>query len=295
MAALVHRRAAELERGRAMIGVTGVDSASMQATESGTAVLPFEDSLLRRSRLYGAVAVVTGGARGIGRAIVDELATTGAKVVINYAHSKEAAEEFVRELRERGIFEVVAVQADVADPEQATALIEKAVERFGRIDVLVNNAGITADHSMKNLTIEEWDRVVRVDLNSCFYTVKAALPYFMRQQWGRVINMSSFVGQEGNFGQANYAAAKAGIIGFTKTAALELARYNVTVNAICPGFIETEMYESIPQAVKEVILKKIPLARVGKPEEVARCVRYLIEDGDYITGQSISINGGIYM
>jgi acetoacetyl-CoA reductase len=148
---------------------------------------------------------------------------------------------------------------------------------------------------MKNLTIEEWDRVVRTDLNSCFYTVKAALPSFMQQQWGRVINMSSFVGQEGNFGQANYAAAKAGIIGFTKTAALELARYNVTVNAICPGFIETEMYDTIPQAVKEIILKKIPLARVGKPEEVARCVRYLIEDGDYITGQSISINGGIYM
>src|SRR5579871_3445083 len=167
----------------------------------------------QRSRLYGAVAVVTGGARGIGRAIVDELAAAGAKVVINYAHSKEAAEEFVREFREHEIFDVAAVQADVAEPEQAAALIEKTVERFGRIDVLVNNAGITADHSMKNLTIEEWDRVVRVDLNSCFYTVKAALPYFMRQQWGRVINMSSFVGQEGNFGQANYSAAKAGIIG----------------------------------------------------------------------------------
>jgi len=159
----------------------------------------------------------------------------------------------------------------------------------------VNNAGITADHSLKNLTVEEWDRVVRVDLNSCFYTVKAALPYFTRQQGGAVINISSFVGQEGNFGQANYSAAKAGILGFTKTAALELARYGVTVNSVCPGFIETDMYDKIPENAREAILKRIPLGRIGKPEEVARCVRYLVEDGQYITGQSISINGGIFM
>jgi acetoacetyl-CoA reductase len=254
-----------------------------------------QESVLGRSRLYGAVVVVTGAARGIGRAIAEELSAAGAKVVVNYAHSAQAAQEVVHELELHEALGVMAVKADVADPDQAAALIEKTVERFGRLDVLVNNAGITADHSMKNLTIEEWDRVVRVDLNSCFYTVKAALPYFMRQQWGRVINISSFVGQEGNFGQANYSAAKAGIIGFTKTAALELARYNVTVNAICPGFIETEMYEKVPPPAKEAIIKRIPLGRVGKPEEVARCVRYLVEDGDYITGQSISINGGIYM
>lgn len=278
-----------------MIDAANVDGATTQIAQDGSTAPRHEEPLARRSRLRGAVAVVTGGARGIGRAIVEELATAGARVVIDYAHSREAAEHLVANLRERELFDVVAVQADVAEPEQAAALIEKTIERFGQIDVLVNNAGITADRSMKNLTIEEWDRVVRVDLNSCFYTVKAALPYFMRQQWGRVINMSSFVGQEGNFGQANYAAAKAGIIGFTKTAALELARYNVTVNAVCPGFIETEMYEKIPQAAKEAILKKIPLGRVGLPEEIARCVRYLIEDGDYITGQSISINGGIYM
>jgi acetoacetyl-CoA reductase len=256
---------------------------------------PVEERAPRYSRLVGAVAVVTGASRGIGRAIAEELATAGAKVVVNYAHSKEAADELVHELEKHEALSFIAVRADVADPDQAAALIEKTIERFGRIDVLVNNAGITADHSMKNMTIEEWDRVVRVDLNSCFYTVKAALPYFVRQQWGRVINISSFVGQEGNFGQANYSAAKAGIIGFTKTAARELARYNTTVNAICPGFIDTDMYEKVPAAGREAILKRIPLGRVGKAEEVARCVRFLIEDGDYITGQSISINGGIYM
>jgi acetoacetyl-CoA reductase len=262
---------------------------------SSAVVAPVEERASQPSNLYGAVAVVTGAGRGIGRAIAEELAKAGAKVVVNYAHSKEAAEELVQVMKGHGALDVIAVQADVADPAQAAALIESTIESFGRVDVLVNNAGITADHSMKNLTIEEWDRVVRVDLNSCFYTVKAALPYFMQQQKGRVINISSFVAQEGNFGQANYSAAKAGIIGFTKTAALELARYNVTVNAICPGFIETDMFEKVPPAAREAILKRIPMGRIGKAEEVARCVRYLVEDGDYITGQSISINGGIYM
>jgi NAD(P)-dependent dehydrogenase (short-subunit alcohol dehydrogenase family) len=169
------------------------------------------------------------------------------------------------------------------------------VQQFGRIDVLVNNAGITLDRSMKNLTVENWDTVIKIDLNSCIYTVKAALPYFMKQNSGTIINISSFVGQAGNFGQANYSAAKSGIIGFTKTAALELARNHVTVNAICPGFIETEMYADIPEKAKEAILKRIPLGRTGTPQEVARCVRYLIVDGDYITGQTLNINGGIYM
>ena len=145
------------------------------------------------------------------------------------------------------------------------------------------------------MTVEDWNTVIQVDLNSVFYTVKAALPYFTEQQSGNIINISSFVGQMGNFGQANYSAAKAGIIGFTKTAALELARSHVTVNAICPGFIETEMYANIPEKVKEAILQRIPLGRVGTPQEVARAVRYLIVDGEYITGQVLNINGGIYM
>jgi acetoacetyl-CoA reductase len=245
--------------------------------------------------LENAVAVVTGAGRGIGRAIAEELGQGGAKVVVNYSRSKGPAEELVQQLREQGSPQAVAIQADVADAAQAARLIEETVQQLGRIDVLVNNAGINIDRSMKNLSVEDWNTVIQVDLNSYFYTVKAALPYFQRQNSGKIINISSFVGQAGNFGQANYAAAKSGIIGFTKTAALELARNNVTVNAVCPGFIETEMFAHIPEKAKEAILKRIPLGRTGTPQEVARSVRYLIVDGDYITGQTLNINGGIYM
>ncbi len=245
--------------------------------------------------LHDAVAIVTGGGRGIGRAIAEELACHGAKVVVNYAHSREAAEETAAVLLRNGAPRALAIQADVSEPGQASEMIARTIEAFGQIDVLVNNAGITADHSMKNLTIDEWDRVIRVDLNSCFYTVKAAIPYFMRQQGGRIINISSFVGEAGNFGQANYSAAKAGIVGFTKTVALELAHYNVLCNAICPGFIETEMFAVVPENVKELLTKRIPLGRAGKPSDVARMVRFLAMEGDYITGQAINVNGGIYM
>jgi acetoacetyl-CoA reductase len=245
--------------------------------------------------LEGAVAVVTGAGRGIGSAIAEELGQGGARVVVNYARSREAAEELTRKLMEHGSPQALALQADVADAAQASRLIEETVNQFGRIDALVNNAGINIDRSLKNLGVDDWNTVIQVDLNSYFYTVKAALPHFMKQNSGKIVNISSFVGQAGNFGQANYSAAKAGIIGFTKTAALELARFNVTVNAICPGFIETEMFANIPEKAKEAILKRIPLGRTGTPQEVARSVRYLIVDGDYITGQTLNINGGIYM
>lgn len=244
--------------------------------------------------LQGAVAVVTGAGRGIGRTIAEDLGQGGAKVVVNYSQSKGPAEEVVAKIKGGGS-EAVAIQADVSDAAQAAKLIEEVINQFGRIDVLINNAGINIDRTMKNLTVEEWNKVIQVDLNSYFYTVKAAQPYFMQQGSGRIINISSFVGQMGNFGQANYAAAKAGIIGFTKVAALEFARSNVTVNAICPGFIETDMFANIPEKAKEAILKRIPLGRVGSPQDVARGVRYLIVDGDYITGQTLNINGGIYM
>ena len=244
--------------------------------------------------LQDTVAVVTGAGRGIGRAIAEELGGSGAKVVVNYRRSKDQAEDLVNRLEQTGA-QAVAVRADVADADQAATLIDKTVTSFGRVDVLVNNAGITMDRTLKNLTTEDWEQVVQVNLNGCFYTVKAALPHFMQQRSGKIINISSFVGQAGNFGQTNYAAAKAGMIGFTKTAALELARYNVTVNAICPGFVETEMVGEVPEQVKETILKRIPLGRLGQPAEIARCVRFLAEDGDYITGQTININGGIYM
>jgi len=243
----------------------------------------------------GAVVVVTGGARGIGRAIAEELGREGARVVVNYAKSKEAAEDLVAQLQQNGSPGAVAIQADVSDATQAANLIEETLQRLSRIDVLVNNAGINVDRSLKNLTPEDWDKVIKNDLSSYFYTTKAALPQFTQQKSGKIINISSVIGQMGNFGQANYAAAKAGIIGLTKTAALELARSNITVNAICPGFIATEMFESMPDKAKEAVVARIPLGRVGTAHEVARAVRYLIVDGDYITGASLNINGGLYL
>ncbi|OLB39174.1 MAG: 3-oxoacyl-[acyl-carrier-protein] reductase [Ktedonobacter sp. 13_1_20CM_4_53_11] len=243
----------------------------------------------------GAVVVVTGGARGIGRAIAEEIGREGARVVVNYAKSKEAAEDLVAQLQQNGSPGAVAIQADVSDAAQAAKLIEETLQQFGRIDVLVNNAGINVDRSLKNLTPEDWDKVIKNDLSSYFYTTKAALPQFTQQKSGKIINISSVIGQMGNFGQANYAAAKAGIIGLTKTAALELARSNITVNAICPGFIATEMFESMPDKAKEAVVARIPLGRVGTAHEVARAVRYLIVDGDYITGASLNINGGLYL
>ena len=244
--------------------------------------------------LKEAVVVVTGASRGLGRAIAEELASGGAKVVVNYSRSKEPAEEVVNQITESG-GEAIAVQADVSDAEQAQKLIDQAIEKFNRVDVLVNNAGINIDRTLKKLSVEDWDKVIQVDLNSAFYTVHAVLPHMTEQGGGKIINMSSFVGEAGNIGQANYSAAKAGLLGFTKTAAQELARIGITVNAICPGFIETDMVANIPEEAQQKLRKQVPLGRFGKPEEVARAVRYLVEDGDYITGQSIDINGGIYI
>jgi NAD(P)-dependent dehydrogenase (short-subunit alcohol dehydrogenase family) len=245
--------------------------------------------------LEGAVVVVTGAGRGLGRSIAEELGLGGARVVVNYANSQGPAEEVVEKLSGNGTDQAVAIKADVSDAGEAASLIEQTVEKFGRIDVLVNNAGITRDRGMKKLSTEDWDAVIQTNLNSCYYTVKAALPHFTEQQSGKIINISSFVGQAGNFGQTNYAAAKAGIIGFTKAAAREMARYNVNVNAVAPGFMETDMFSDVGEEVREKILKGIPLGRIGNPHEVARAVRYLVEDGDYITGQTLNINGGVYI
>ena len=244
--------------------------------------------------LQEAVVVVTGASRGLGRAIAEEMARGGAKVVVNYSRSKEPAEELVNQISESG-GEAIAVQADVSDPEQAQKLIDQAMEEYNRIDVLVNNAGINIDRTLRKLSVEDWDKVIQVDLNSAFYTVHAVLPHMTEQGGGKIINMSSFVGEAGNIGQANYSAAKAGLLGFTKTAAQELARYGITVNAICPGFIETDMVAAIPEEARNKLLKTVPLGRFGEPNEIARAVRYLVEDGDYITGQSIDINGGVYI
>jgi len=244
--------------------------------------------------LDGAVVVITGSSRGIGRAIAEELGQSGAKVIVNYHQSREAAEDVVAHLKQSGS-ESVAIQADVSDPAQAVRLIKETFQRFGRIDVLVNNAAINIDRTMKNLSPDDWDTVIKADLSSYFYTVRATIPHFIQQKSGKIINISSMNAESGSFGQANYSAAKAGIIGFTKTAALELARYNVTVNAICPGYVATEMYEAIPAKTKEAILARIPLGRAGTPQEVARAVHYLIVDGDYYTGETLNMNGGAYM
>jgi len=245
--------------------------------------------------LHGAVAVVTGASRGIGNAVAEELGRGGAKVVINYSGSQEPAEELAERINQTGGGgEAVAIQADVSDPNDAQRLIDQTVEQYGRVDILVNNAGINVDKPMKKLEVEDWDKVIQLDLNGCFYTVHAALPHMMGQELGSIVNMSSYIGEAGNVAQANYSAAKAGLLGFTKTAALELAKSNITVNAVCPGFIETDMTNAIPDDVKEKITKTIPMGHFGQPQDIANAVRFCIEN-EYMTGATLDINGGVYM
>jgi acetoacetyl-CoA reductase len=244
--------------------------------------------------LKGKVAVVTGGSKGIGASISKELAKNGVKVVVNYNSNKESAEEIVKQIEADG-GAAVAIGADVSYSEQAKRLIEETKEAFGQLDILVNNAGITRDRTFKKLGEEDWRKVIDVNLNSVYNTTSAALTYLLESEGGRVINISSIIGQAGGFGQTNYAAAKAGLLGFTKSLALELARTGVTVNSICPGFIETEMVMAMPENVREQVISKIPARRLGHAEEIARGVLYLCQDGAYITGQELSINGGLYM
>lgn len=248
--------------------------------------------------LAGKVAVITGASRGIGAAIARELGAYGSHLVLNYAHSAQLASAVANEIQELDLPEepgsVVAIQADVSDKDEATRLMDEVAEKFGRLDILVNNAGINHDHTFRKMTIEEWDDVIRTDLNGVFYCTHAAMPYLL-EQGGRVVNIGSVIGLSGNVGQANYAAAKAGIIGLTKTLALEWARYNVTVNCIAPGYIETDMLAAVPPQMQEQITQRIPMRRFGTAQEVASLVRYLCTEGGYITGQVISPNGGLYL
>ncbi len=246
------------------------------------------------AELKDKVAIVTGGSRGIGSSIALELAKNGVKIVINYNSNSAAADKMVAEINEVG-GEAYAVQADVSNSQDAANLIEETVKHFGRLDILVNNAGITRDSTFKKLSEEDWRKVIDVNLNSVYNTTSKALPHLLESDAGRIINISSIIGQAGGFGQTNYAAAKAGLIGYTKSLALELARRNVTVNAICPGFIGTEMVAAMPEKVLESVVAKVPQKRLGTPEEIARGVVYLCKDGDYITGQQLNINGGLYM
>ena len=244
--------------------------------------------------LDGQVAVVTGASRGIGRACALELARHGAQIVVNYVANADAAEETRDAIHELG-GTVVLVKADVSDAESASDLIETAVEELGRVDILVNNAGINRDRTLSRLSVEEWDEVISTNLSGMFYCTRAAVPHMREANYGRIINISSVIGQMGNIGQANYGATKAGMIGFTKTAARELARNNITVNAVCPGFVSTEMVTALPENIQDNIKAQIPLGRFGEPEEIAAVVRFLCTEGGWFTGAQLSPNGGQYM
>lgn len=244
--------------------------------------------------MEGKVAIVTGSSRGLGRAIAKEFAAHGAKVVVNYYQSKEPADELAADIKKAG-GECTVVQAGVAHPDECAMLVEAAVKEYGGLDFLVNNAGVNRDRTIRRMTVEEWKEVMATDLDSVFYCTYAALPHMIERGGGRIVNMASIIGQMGNLGQSNYAAAKAGIVGFSKSAAQEFAKFNITVNALCPGFIETDMVMNLTDEVKAALLAKIPLGRFGKPEEVAQITRFLCTEGGYVTGAQININGGMYM
>ena len=243
------------------------------------------------------VAVVTGGSRGIGRAIIMELAGPGLSVAFNHYDPPDdtAAGETVQLAQDRGC-EIEGVRIDVSDYQAVQEFIKGTAERFGRIDILVNNAGITRDNLLSRMKEVDWDAVLAVNLKSVFNCTQAVARYMMKQRYGRIVNIASVVGAMGNAGQANYAASKAGIMGFTKSVARELASRNVTVNAVAPGFIETEMTAKLPEKAREAFLAQIPLGRAGQAEDVSRLVKFLVsDDASYITGQVIHLNGGMYM
>ena len=240
-------------------------------------------------------AIVTGGSRGIGRAVCLALAEQGVNVVVHYAGSAAAAEETAALCREKGV-EAIAVQASVADAAQVDALFEKAVEAVGKVDILVNNAGITRDNLIVRISEEDFDAVLDTNLKGAFLCCKKAARIMMRQRWGRIVNISSVVGLRGNPGQTNYSASKAGVIGLTKSLARELSSRHVTVNAVAPGFIATDMTRVLPEAARTAILSQVPLGTFGQPEDVARAVAFFAaEESGYLTGQVLCVDGGMAM
>ncbi|MBT2691412.1 3-oxoacyl-[acyl-carrier-protein] reductase [Bacillus sp. ISL-55] len=246
-------------------------------------------------RLEGKVALVTGASRGIGREIALELAREGASVAVNYAGSEAKALEVVDEIKAMGR-DAFAIQADVSNSESVTDMAKETIERFGKIDILVNNAGITKDNLLMRMKESEWDDVININLKGVFLCTKAVTRQMMKQRSGRIINISSIVGVSGNPGQANYVAAKSGVIGLTKTTAKELSTRGITVNAIAPGFITTDMTDKLNEDVKTEMLKQIPLARFGEPKDIARTVIFLAsEDSAYMTGQTLHVDGGMVM
>ena len=246
-------------------------------------------------KLDGKVALITGASRGIGRATALKFAANGAKVAINFAGNLAKAEEVKNEIESNG-GEALLVQGNVADFEKVGEIVEKVVETWGKIDVLVNNAGITRDNLLLKMSEKDFDEVIATNLKGVFNCTKAVTKLMMKQRSGRIVNMSSVVGLMGNAGQANYSAAKAGIIGFTKSVAKEFAARGITVNAIAPGFIGTDMTDAIPEKIKTEMISKIPLGRIGDPEDVANAALFFVsEEAKYITGQIICVDGGMAM
>ncbi|HAR5408911.1 3-oxoacyl-[acyl-carrier-protein] reductase [Staphylococcus aureus] len=240
-------------------------------------------------------ALVTGASRGIGRSIALQLAEEGYNVAVNYAGSKEKAEAVVEEIKAKGV-DSFAIQANVADADEVKAMIKEVVSQFGSLDVLVNNAGITRDNLLMRMKEQEWDDVIDTNLKGVFNCIQKATPQMLRQRSGAIINLSSVVGAVGNPGQANYVATKAGVIGLTKSAARELASRGITVNAVAPGFIVSDMTDALSDELKEQMLTQIPLARFGQDTDIANTVVFLASDkAKYITGQTIHVNGGMYM
>lgn len=245
--------------------------------------------------LKGKTAVVTGASRGIGRAVALELAEQGANVVVNYSGSEAKAYEVVEAIKEMGN-EAIAVRCNVGNMEDVQAMMKEALTQFGTIDILVNNAGITRDNLLMRMKEDEWDDVININLKGVFNATKAVTRQMMKQRSGRIINIASIVGVMGNAGQANYVAAKAGVIGLTKSTARELASRHITVNAIAPGFITTDMTDKLTEEVKTEMLKQIPLARFGEAKDIASVVSFLAsEKSAYITGQTLHVDGGMVM
>ncbi len=245
--------------------------------------------------LQGRAALVTGGGRGIGRAIALRLGELGASVAVNYRQDAAAANEVVEHIKAAG-GQAVAIQGDVADVAAPEALVKATTEAFGKIDILVNNAGIIRDGLLVRMSDEDWEAVVQTNLRGAFLCTRAALRPMLRQRWGRIVNITSVSGIMGNAGQANYAAAKAGLIGLTKATAREAAGRNVTVNAVAPGFVTTELTVGLPDKVKEAILNQIPVGRFGEPDDVAAAVAYLVSDAAaYVTGHVLAVDGGLAM
>ncbi|RIN79046.1 3-oxoacyl-[acyl-carrier-protein] reductase [Staphylococcus simulans] len=240
-------------------------------------------------------ALVTGASRGIGRSIALQLAEEGYNVAVNYAGNKEKAEAVVAEIKDKGV-EAFAIQADVANPDEVKDMIQEVVKQFGSLDVLVNNAGITRDNLLMRMKEQEWDDVINTNLKGVFNCIQKATRQMMKQRSGAIINLSSVVGAVGNPGQANYVATKAGVIGLTKTAARELASRNITVNAVAPGFIVSDMTDALNDDLKDQMKSQIPLGRFGEDTDIANTVAFLASDkAKYITGQTIHVNGGMFM